>query len=703
MKTMILREADWGYYPEGAYNLDTENTSFLKLAYTHRVLGVKHWYCCLALHDVTLVGLDVRDPALTFEQKARIAYEMLTNPWFHFREIAMVPQEGADPCVFGIHRGSFTLIWAFFNNIDIALLLIRQQGKTIVLSELIMYLKRILRNSRTILLTRGSDLRIETISKVKAMRDCLPGYLWVHQRDDADNTETFTYNNRNNKLITVIAQNSKEAALNAARGLTTARLFSDETAFTKFIRIMLPAAAAAGTTARRIAEEEGIPYGNLFTTTPGKRDEPDGKFAYEMFHGGFFWEEALMDVPTRDQLIDLINRNSSGDRTLIHAPFNHRQLGMTDIELYKAMANAGGTHEEQLRDFGLQWTAGSLSSPLTVDEAEKVRESNTAPQHLEICKDNYIIRWYYPENEIAEKMKTKHIVGLDTSEAVQRDAISMIMINSETMETAAVSVINESNLVTYANWLGDLLIRYENTILVIERKSSAPTMIDALLLKLPANGVDPCRRIYNTIIQNREEDDTDLVAFKRSRSARDARFYDAYRKYFGFQTNTASRDLLYSECLKNAVRIAGHNIRDKSLVAELLALVVKNDRIDHTSDNHDDCVIAWLMACWFLLYGRRLDHYGVSNRILMKRQFAGSNNVEAEDIIREDEEQKELLGQIDELCSQLTNCRNPFVRTNLDRQLRLLLGQLNLDTSTAVTIAELQEVVRGERIKTRYL
>ncbi len=701
---MILRKVDWGSYPEGAYNLDTNNASYLKLAYTHRTLGVEHWYCCLALHDTELVGVDPYAADLTFEQKARVAYEMLTNPWFHFREIAKVPQEGADPCAFGIHRGSFTLIWVFFNNIDIALLLIRQQGKTIVLSELIMYLKRILRNSRTILLTRGSDLRIETISKVKSMRDCLPGYLWVHQRDDADNTEVFTYNNRNNKLITVIAQNSKEAALNAARGLTTARLFSDETAFTRFIRIMLPAAAAAGTTARKIAEAEGIPYGNIFTTTPGKRDEADGAFVYKLFHDGFFWEEALMDVPDREKLIELINMNSKGDRTLIHAPFNHRQLGMSDLDLYKAMANAGGTHEEKLRDFGLQWTAGSMSSPLTVEEAEKIRESGTSPRHLEIHRDNYIVRWYYSEEEIAEKLKVKHIIGLDTSEAVQRDAISMVIINSETMETAAVSSINESNLVTYANWLGDFLIRYENTILVIERKSTAPTMIDALLLKLPANGIDPCRRIYSTVIQNREEDDPLLKDFQRYRSARDARFYDSVRKYFGFQTNAASRDLLYSDCLKNAVRIAGHNVRDKSLMSELLGLVVKNDRIDHTSDAHDDCVIAWLMACWFLLYGRRLDHYGVSNRILMKRQLSNSSDdVSTEDIVREDEEQKALLAEIDSICSQLVNCRNPFVKTNLDRQLRLLLGQLNMDTSTAATVSELQEVVRSERIKMRYL
>lgn len=702
---MILRMNDWNYHPEAAYNLNTANQSFLKLAYTHQMLGVKHWYNSLVLHDLKLIGINPRDEGLDFETKARVTYEMLTNPWFFYREVGRVPQDGGDHTEFGIHRGSFTLIWVFFNNIDVALLLIRQQGKTVVLAESIMYLKRILRNSRTILLTRGSDLRAETISKMKVMRDALPKYLWQHSRDDADNTEAFTYNARNNRLITCIAQNSAEAALNAGRGLTTARLLSDETAFTKFIRIMLPAALGAATTARNIAEQEGIPYGNMFTTTPGKRDEPDGKFVYDMFHGGYFWDEMLMDVPSRAELITLIDTNSHGDRTLIHAPFNHRQLGMTDTELYKAMANAGGTHEEQLRDFGLQWTAGSLSSPLTVEEAETIRKGITNPLHLEICKDNYIIKWYYKENEIPTQLKVKHIAGLDTSEAVQKDAISMVLINSENLGVAATSVVNESNLVTYANWLGDLLIRYESLILVIERKSTAPTMIDSLLLKLPANGIDPCRRIYNTIIQNRDDGDADLIQFMKGRTVKDTKFYDGYRKYFGFQTNSTSREMLYSDCLKNAVKLAGTMIRDKTLSSELLALVVKNDRIDHSTGKHDDCVIAYLMACWFMLYGRRLDHYGVSNRILMKRQWAGnmSEDFDKETILMEDEEQRELMAEIDDVCTRLCGCRNPFVKTKLDRELKLLLGRLTIDTSMAATVTELQEMIRNEKLKSRYL
>ena len=701
---MILRQSDWGYYPNATIDYNTDNASFLKLAYVHKELDVKHWFISLALHDPSLSQMKPTNSGLSLEDKGCIALEMMNNPWYFFREICMVPQDGADAIPFKINRGSFALIWTFFNNIDIALLMIRQQGKTVAIVCLLVYLMRLMKKSRSILLTRGSDLRTETISKMKQVRDAIPKYLWVQRRDDLDNTEIFTYRDRDNKLLTCIAQNSKESALNAGRGLTTARLISDETAFTKFIRIMLPAALAAGTTARRIAEEKQIPYGNIFTTTPGKRDEPDGKYAYDLFHDGCYWDERFLDIATREELFDLINKRAKGERTLIHAPFTHRQLGLTDLDLYKAMANAGGTREEQMRDFGLQWTAGSLSSPLSLDAVQAISESKTLPLHIEIFPNNYVLNWYYHPMEIYQMMKKKHIIGLDTSDAVGRDNISLVMINSETLETAATSVVNESNLVVYANWLAEIMIKYTETILVIERKSSAPTMIDSLLLKLPASGVEPAQRIYNSIVQNREENDPDLVAFKRIRSARDMRFYDTYRKYFGFVTTGALRDNLYSDTLTNAVAAAGRLIRDQTLASELLALVVKDGRIDHKASGHDDTVIAWLLACWFMFFGKRLDFYGVSNRMLMRRQMIGNNSTEEEyeELLREDEAQRALSDEIEQLCSEIARNRNPFLKTTLERQLRVKLSLLKLDTSQAATIGELQELIRNERLKTRY-
>jgi hypothetical protein len=704
---MILRENDW-YRPEyknAIIHYSTKNQSFLKLAAIHRKMGVKHWYCCLALINPNLEFIDPHSPDLTLDQQTEVVIEMLINPWYFFREFVRVPVEG-EYVPFEIHRGSFTLIWAFFNNIDIALLLIRQRGKTVTVACLLTYLKRILKGARTILITKDNTLRTETLTKMKKIRDGLPGYAWRSSRDDADNNEVFTYKARDNVLVTAIAQGSIAAAENAGRGLTCARLFGDEVAFIRFIRKMLAAALASGSRVRITAEERGIPYGNVFTTTPGKRDSEDGRYIYDMFHAGRYWDESMLDIPTRGELIDHISKNSTGDRVLIHAPFNHRQLGMTDRELYLAMANAGGTREEQQRDFGLQWTAGTMSSPISADDSKRIRESVCDPiPYVEIFKNTYCINWYYKQHEIDTKMRAKHIIGVDTSDAVGRDNIALVMINSETLETAATAIVNESNLIVFSNWLSDILVKYENTILVIERKSSAPTIIDSMLITLPSRGVDPSRRIFNRVVQERDANDPDLAEFTKCNRVKSEAFYEAYRKFFGFMTTGTKRKLLYGEVLQTAINMAGDKIKDKMLADELLALVVKDGRIDHKTSGNDDTVIAWLLAVWFMLFGNRLNHYGVSNRILMRRHEAEANgdDFDSEDYQRRVKEQDELSSEVDDICMKIGTSSNPYELANLRRLLRVKLAKLDIDTSHAKTVGELREIIGNEKLKSRYI
>lgn len=667
-------------------------------------MGIKHWYMVLALHNPELQGIDPHDPTLTLEQKAACDAEAMTNPWYFLREVTRVPQDGGDPVPFKIHRGTACLVWAFFNNIDVGLLLIRQQGKTIIIATLMVYLCKILRKSRTLFLTKDAQLRAETIAIMKQIRDEIPRYMWVHSRGDADNTEMFTYNERENRIVTAIAQSSKEAALKAGRGLTAARLFGDEFAFIKNGRIMLPAALGAGTTARKIAEANGIPYGNVFTTTTGKKDDPDGAYAYELLHGGYNWSEFLYDTPSRLELIKLIDKNSKGQRILIHAPFTHRQLGMTDEDLYLAIANAGGTKEEIDRDYGLKWTSGGTSSPISVEDAERINNSKMPPAELEMFENSYMLNWYYTKEQRDIRMRTKHIIGLDTSDAVGNDNISGVMIASDTLETASTFIVNESNLVIFARYLANIMIRYPETILVIERKSSAAGIIDSILLILEEAGVDAARRIFGRVVQDRKDDDRDLMEFKRGRQHHNTSFYERYRKYFGFITTGASRDLLYGTVLTTAVRVAGHLVRDRSLSSELLSLIVKNGRIDHSTKGHDDCVIAWLLAMWFILHGNRLGYYGVSKlthkRVLLEGSGQGFNS---EEYLEEEARQQEIIDAIDGLLSKLSNTRDPYMRPRIERQLRKLLDIAQLDTSDATSISELKERITKNKKHRRLL
>lgn len=49
------------------------------------------------------------------------------------------------------------------------------------------------------------------------------------------------------------------------------------------------------------------------------------------------------------------------------------------------------------------------------------------------------------------------------------------------------------------------MLKYRNSTLVIERRYNAQTIIDYLLLKLPEAGEDPFKRMFNQVVQKREE------------------------------------------------------------------------------------------------------------------------------------------------------------------------------------------------------
>lgn len=700
---IILRKSDWNYYPNAVYDLNTSNESFIKLAYTHKTLGVDNWYMVLALYNRELSGVDARfdytkekGDHLDTDTKTAIDRECADNPWYWFREVALVPQEGDDPSIFLINRGTFALIWAYFNNVDFGLLMIRQQGKSVVLYMLLLYLSTYGRNLTMILLTKDGGLRNETMVRMRRARAVLPEWTYL-LNGDSENEYKFTYNTRNNNVLTVIPPTDKKAANNRGRGNTSGTYGSDETAFTKYIEIMLPAALAAGTKVRINAERAGVPYGNMFVTTPGMLDTPEGAYTYNMFMGGVYWDEKFINCASREALHTAINVAAGGDRTLFHGPFTHRQLGMTDLELYNAIRNAGGDRLQKLRDFGLQWTSGNALSPFTTEQLEAIKASIKRPEYIDIQKNNYTVKWFYHQGEMEEKMKVKHVIGLDTSDAVGRDAIQLIMTNSETLEVAAICTVKETNLHIYTMWLYEFMAKWENTVLIPERKSSAPTMIDTLIVAFVNAGINPCKRIYNRMTQEERTTDAYRDFAMNVGRFREPRFMNEYRKYFGFMTTAATRRDLYGDVLTYAIELGVNVLHAMELVNELLALQIKNGRVDHPDGGHDDSVIAWMLSAWLILYGKNLDFYGISNRKALRKSAGNVDETE-----EEYEEMIVLIDGIRDMLKELAATRCPYTKLSIERQIRNELRYIQIDSTKARSLSELEELLSAEKLKRGY-
>lgn len=704
---MILRQADWGRYPGAIVDDKTPNKSFLRFASLLEQLGVKHNYLHLALHNPALAGINPRDPDLPVQIQLDMVEECTVNPWYYFREMLRVPADGtADGYPFRIDRGNFAMYWSFFNNIDVAVEFLRQHGKTIGICGLESWLIRFLQNSRTIHVTRGPILREETIATLKRMRDGLPPWLWPVHPDDPDNKESFACLHRGNKLITAIGQNDPAAANGVGRGLTAGRLIDDEGPFTNNIHHILPAAFGSGGAARRINEAEGVPYGNVIATTPGDLAMPEGAYMYNLMTSGITWDERYIDIPTRDRLREMIMRGSTAKqpRQIFYVKLNHRQLGTTDEELATMISIAAGSPDQILRDYGGTWTTGGFNKPYTVDDAKRMTNSRMTPTWKEI-RDYRVIDWYYQAGEIDSKMQETHVIGLDTSEAVGRDAIAMVLTNGTTGELAAKLTVNETNVIGFAVWLAHFMLKYEKTVLIVERRSTGSSVIDAILLVLQEKVKNLHRRLYVRITQDHDRTSELLQEFRRGPMGSAERFWAKFRVYAGFSTDGDKRKKLYGEVFSAAMRLCAHTMRAGELIDQILALVERKGRIDHAASGHDDLVIAWLLTMWLLIYGKNLDAYGLSNHRLMVRNHGiqnGRNGIdedEEERLMEEEAEQQKLVSEIEDVSKRIYETRCPVTQTQLRNRLHHLSNQLKTELIDVASMEGLREILQRQRMK----
>lgn len=700
---MILRESDWRHYPRAIVHDTSRNKSFLDFAVLLKALKVKHYYLVLALHDPDLKDVDPFDRTLSQTMKTKIIQECSVNPWYFFRECVRVPADGSSGSPFRINRGTFAMYWSFFNNIESAVEFLRQHGKTIGMCALELWLLRFLKRSRTIHVTKGPKLREETIDTLKALRDNLPSYLWPHHKDDPDNKEAFACSTRKNKLITAIGQNDEMSANGTGRGLTAGRLFCDEGPFTKNIHHILPAAFGSGTAARRINEEEGVPYGNVIATTPGDLDTDEGAYVHGLMTAGIPWDERYIDMPTRDDLITLIEKGATSEQPRIsfYIKFNHRQLGTTDRELYQMISNASGTPEKIKKDYGGEWASGGLGKPYSAEDAERMKNSRRKAVHKEIAGPGYIIDWFYDEHSIASKLASvRHVIGIDSSEQIGRDATALVLTNSETGEVAAVCKVKESNVTRYILWLVEFMMKYQNTVLIIERKSTGGTILDGLFEYMSHKSRDLHQRIYVSILQEMPQESELFKNFRRGCHGSPARWWDDYRKYAGFKTDKTKREKLYTEVFSNSLKLCADLLNSETLIDEVLALVERKGRIDHVKSGHDDTVIAWLLTMYLILFGKHLNHYHISNQRLMVRQRLNSTTggVDEELLMRKEEEQRQILAALKETRELLNSTKCPVTKLRAKSELQVLMSKVDTSYDSANTMQALRELAQRERL-----
>lgn len=661
---MILFQSDWQDYPNCIPDYTTKNTSFLEYVSLLQQMGIQNCLFPLSLMQPELAGVDPFSEELTLEQRQMITLEVTYNPWYYLREIARLPpQSGVDPVPIRANRAIIALFWVVLNNIDIFLQQPRQTGKSVGADCMDNYnIHFRVRNTNLFLLTKDTTLLKTNIERLKKMRKLLPPYLWMPTSKDRDTTDFFNYAARENNLWAKPSPNDEDAASKTGRGLTTACQHYDELPFIKFIHKIYPVAQSAADAARQEAIAKNNPYYSMITTTSGELNKPEGRFAYGLLTKGAPFTEQFYDCFDKEALLEVIKKNSKSEfAPMVNATFNHRQLGMSDELMYSNISRGladGNVDTDQIdRDYFLRWTTGGIDSILNEDVARSIKKSETEPEYVELTQSGYIVKWYIPQHQIKSYMANHHtICGADTSELVGQDSTAFTIVSIDELKTIATICTNGGNIFTLSDWFANFMLEYTNVILVMERKSTGSSFLDLLLVRFIAAGINPFRRIYNVVVQ-------ESVTFRSIFDKVNVRgmvqdwLIETNKKHFGFNQTGSTREKLYGLVLKQASSLARHHILDKQLSTELRDLKIKNGRVDHANGKHDDMVMSWLLACWFLIHGVNHAFYGIDTRkVLSKVSETG------ETLTQEKRIDNQLIAQYQE---QLDSYKDRLSQTDL--------------------------------------
>jgi len=701
---MILFQKDWSRFPTAQPDKTTKNQSWVRLASVYREMGIKNHAFILALVNPMLKGIDPHASNLTDQQKMAIALECKINPWYFFREVARVPAIGSDePSMVEANRGNIALWWSFFNHAMIILIQIRQTGKSVSTDLLMTLLTQLVcQNTKINLMTKDDALRRKNVERLKDISEDLPRYMQLKTRDDVNNTEEITVKALNNVYSTHVPQASPKRAYNLGRGLTSAIFHIDEAPFQPNIKIALPAALAATGAAVDKAMAAGTPYGTIITTTAGKKDDKDGKFIYDLLCDGAIWTEKFFDCIDWKDFEKVVRANSRKGLFLINATFNHRQLGKDDAWLRRKLEESLQSGDDANRDYFNMWTSGGISNPLPVSVLERIAKSVMDVAYTDISRPHgYITRWYIPEEEIQYRMTNgKFVLGMDTSEASGGDDISFYLMDVTTLETIAVGTYNETNLITFSEWVTSILVAYKSITAIIERRSTGSSVLDYLLLMLPQYGEDPFKRLFNTVVQEAEEYPERWKEIRQPMARRDPSIYTRLKKCFGFATAGSgeySRTSLYGSTLQLAAKRAADRIRDKPTIDQITGLVTRNGRIDHEEGEHDDLVIGWLLANWLVTHGKNLSHYGIDVTQVMSMISLQREVTPQEAWVRE--EQRQIRQEMDHLFAELSNEQDDFVSGQIELELRRLDRQIILETGEMRSVDALIKKARDAKVE----
>lgn len=682
----ILFYNDYKKYPGSRPDLTSRNKSWVDFAGKLNLMGVKNWSFPLALINQELVGVDPHDPNLSEHDCLNILDECEINPWYFFREVLRIKTTDGSPGFLEANRGNIAAYWCVFNAFITMLEQIRQTGKSLFGRTLAGWFHNVgVTNAQHILFTKN-DLRADEIKEYKLIREMLPPWMYAKHPKEKDNQHEYTTMSRGNHTFTYGPGGDETGANRVGRGKTPRMIQGDEVPFCPYADISIPALVGSTTRTFEDCANNGLFHAIFYTTTCGDLSTREGKYVFDKIRAQcMFFTEALYDCVDREDALKLIFASSKNQYTPhVLVAFNHLQLGKTNEWLKRTISRNPGKPDQIKRDFLGIWTFGSQTNPIGEKLLAKIRENiNFDPR--EIREGDFVIR-YYGDIEVIRSIPVA--MGLDCSEAIGRDSITGVGISVETTDVVIALDVNSTNLSSFATWMSKYLFDFPNITLIPEAKNSWAGIRDRMLLDMPLLGVDIGRRIYNRVVDNAKGSEADEREYREYCAGQPSeRKYYPFRPLFGFPTSEKLRKILFDTVLRESTKENPEGIQDHKLIDEMSALVNKNGRVEHPSDGHDDLVIAWLLAQWFVRYGRNLSHYGIDPSLIMKRVMKVELQTPHE--LRQREKEDFKRNELQRMRNRLAEARGLLEIRYLEAKITALESEVQEERSTDGSINSL--------------
>lgn len=598
---------------------NTTNKSFIELHNDLRRLGVKNNRFFLKLYDKDLVGVNPYSPSLPLEMQIKIYLECVVNPWYYLREVARVPAQGSPIEPGGgdryqIDRTNLATWYLFLNHIDTYASKPRQCGKTQDAIHKINYAYHFgSTSSSALFFNKDLALSKENLARLKDQRDLYPTYLQMRVAFDEegnaikgiDNITTMKNPVTGNTVKVMPCATSKESAQRLGRGYTAPLMIYDEFDFQNFNIDIVMASVFAYSTASKNAISNNSCSARLFLSTPGDLSTRDGKAATDFIRGTkqqrgmFIWNDRMYDIPMVELKKQIQSTNYNG---IVFVEHNWMQLKKS-MEWYERQCNLCAYNQEViLREVNLQRLAGSSMSPFT-REQQLYLSSHIHPVKEEVdirTKDTISTIKLYEKFD----RRVPYIIGIDPSEGLSEDNNAMIIINPFSYKVAAEYKCPYISPKDFSKAVTDFMDRYcPHALLVVEAN----------------RGRELLQRLSDSHYASRIWHDADrmnqLMSTKTDKYGGMPQSVLA-RKVQGFVTGQKSRNLLFS-CLEGMVMENIDCIFSENLVNELLTLIRKptTGKIEAAPGEHDDCVMAYLIALYVYLNASNLEEFGISRRM----------------------------------------------------------------------------------------